>query len=148
MEQREHQSYRQAFEDAKAEREECLAEEEQLVDRLSTARSRIESLNSTVDSLGVLLGETSTKGEVGLTDAVRELLKADKLWWAPTAVRAHLKKKGFPINEYKQPLSVIHTTLKRLVDQGELKVSELKGKTHYKWDSDREVGITDDDIPF
>ena len=41
---------------------------------------------------------------------------------------------------------MIHTTLKRLENQSEVKAIEKNGKTFYKWDGPRE--ITRDDIPF
>ena len=63
--------------------------------------------------------------------------------WKP--VRFRLKSEGFLIEKYQNPLAVIHTTLKRLEEQGEVETIKKDGKTFYKW-VDREE--TKHDIPF
>ena len=97
---------------------------------------RIATLQKTVDSLSALVGETEdqiTDG-LGLTDAIREVLKTDaKFGYPPAAVRQALRERGFEIDGYSNPLAVIHTTLKRLQNQGEVKTFDKDDKTYYQW---------------
>ena len=143
-------SYRKAFEDVQSELEDILEEDSRLADRRGEIEHRTESLRKTGEGLGLLLGENVSKETIGLTDAIRELLKENRDdWYSAIFVRHFLRKKEFPVDDYKQPLAVIHTTLKRLQEQGEIKLVESDktgGKTFYKWDGD--VEISDDDIPF
>ena len=143
-------SYRQSFEDAQAELEKLLTEESELQDRLVIIRTRSEDLRKTIVSLGALLGEIGTEGKIGLTDAIRqELREHEGSWFSALAVRNYLRKREFPIDEYKQPLAVIHTTLKRLQEQGEVAPREKDGRTYYQWDGPQlDAGVTEDDIPF
>ena len=143
-------SYRQSLQDAKAELEANLIEEDVLRQHLRDNKTRSERLRKTVDSLSTLLGEIGTSQEIGLTDAIRELLKsqADN-WLSALLVRHKLREKEFPIDDYKQPLAVIHTTLKRLQDQGQVTSDDFEGKSFYRWDAQQTgVGVTDADIPF
>ena len=142
-------SYREAFEDVQSELEDLLEEDSGLADRRGEIKYRTERLRKTGESLGWLLGENVSAEAIGLTDAIRELLKENRDdWYSAIDVRRLLREKEFPVDDYKQPLAVIHTTLKRLQEQGEIKPGERGGKTFYKWDGRLEVGITDDDIPF
>ena len=142
-------SYRQAFEDARAELEALLEEESFLEERRAEIKYRTEGLRKTVDNLGLLIGENSSEQAVGITDAIRELIKENtKYWFSAPLVRMFLRKREFPVDEYKQPLAVIHTTLKRLQDQGELKSEDHDGRTRYSWDEESDLEISDDDIPF
>ena len=61
------------------------------------------------------------------------------------AVRSYLKNDSFPLDNYKNVLAVIHTTLKRLEDQNEVIATTENNKTFYKWN---EALIRDEDIPF
>ena len=142
-------SYREAFEDVQSELEVLLEEDSRLADRRGEIKYRTESLRKTGESLGLLLGENVSEEAIGITDAIRELLKENRdTWYSAIAVRRVLRKKEFPVDDYSQPLAVIHTTLKRLQEQEEIKPGERDGKTFYKWDEPFDSGLTDDDIPF
>ena len=142
-------SYREAYEDVQSELEDLLEEDSRLADRRGEIKYRTESLRKTGESLGLLLGENVSEETIGLTGAIRELLKENRDgWYSAISVRRFLREKEFPVDDYKQPLAVIHTTLKRLQEQGEIKPGESDGKTFYKWDGPFDVGDTDDDIPF
>ena len=144
-------SYRKAFEDAQSELEELLEEDSLLAERRGKIMLRSESLRKISESIGSLLGENLSKQAVGLTDTIRNLLGMDAgTWYSATNVRTYLRNEEFPIDDYQQPLAVIHTTLKRLQDQGEILSQEMDGKAYYRWDGPplMDVGVTDDDIPF
>ena len=142
--------YKEALEAARTEFEELSNEESRLEDRLQENRKRQVGLKKSIESLTVLVGEETDERTVGITAAIREVLRSlfeekPKSGFTPTGIRTHLQQRGFQIDAYKNPLAVIHTTLKRLADQNEIKTWEKDDKTYYRW---LEPEITDDDIPF
>lgn len=142
------QVYKETLKSAEDELEQLLSEEAKIEMRLVAIRHRAESLRRTVLSLGDLVGEAREPQIFGITDAIRKVMSERKEGSHVSAqmVRSILERDKFPLSEYKNAMAVIHTTLKRLVDQGELQPFEASnGKTYYKW-IDR--GITDEDIPF
>ena len=131
----------------RAELEDILNEEANLEQRLRDVRVRSEALGKAAQGLAGLVGEEEEEESIGITDAIREILKeSSHNIWAPRVIRLHLKRDAFPIERYQNPLAVIHTTLKRLEGQGEVKAVEKDGRTLYQWDETSK--ITDDDIPF
>jgi hypothetical protein len=51
---------------------------------------------------------------------------------------------GFDLSRYENPLAVIHTTLKRLAEQGEVTICLVAGgsaATAYRWDRDRDEAL-------
>lgn len=142
--------YKDTLETARTEFEKLLAEESRLEYCLLENRKRQTGLKKTVESLSALVGEDTDEKTVGITEAIREVLQ--KLWernhelgLTPTGVRLHLHQSGFQLDSYKNPMAVIHTTLKRLEDQDEIKAFPKNEKTLYQWIQQE---ITDDDIPF
>jgi hypothetical protein len=81
-----------------------------------------------------LCGEEETAPQ-GLTDACRSILKSTESDLTPTDVRDSLEQSGFDLGKYENPLAVIHTTLKRLAEQGEVTIvllGDARGKS-YRW---------------
>ena len=136
--------YRQTLEAAKAEYDGLLEEEGKLEARLAYIRERAEVLRKTIISVGDLLGEDREPESIGITDAIRTVIKgrSDAIFSA-RGVRASLQQANFPLANYKNVLAVIHTTMKRLEEQGEIEPVVRDNKTYYKW-----IQKTDDDIPF
>ena len=140
--------YKDSLDAAKTEMETLLGEQTQIEQRLSYIEGRLQSLRKTVLSLGELVGEEFEPQTVGITEAIRKILRdahdGRGLYMSPTGVRNALQKDSFPLSDYKNALAVIHTTLKRLEEQSEIESTTGKnGKAFYRW---RE--ITDEDIPF
>ena len=136
--------YKETLEAAKSEMESLLDDEVTLDVQLSTVRSRIEVLRKTIMSIGDLLGEDREPEAIGVTDAIRAALKTKpENYLTPRAVRNALQSASFPVKNYKNLLAVIHTTLKRLEEQGEVEPLVRDNKTYYKW-----AGLKDEDIPF
>lgn len=143
--------YRDALEAAKSEMESLLTEQTEVEKRLSFINSRVNDLKKTILSLGELVGEEFEPETMGITDAIRKVMRGaldDKgSYISPISVRNFLQKDNFPLSAYKNPLAVIHTTLKRLEEQLEVQSTTLNnGKTYYRWN--KKMEITDDDIPF
>jgi hypothetical protein len=146
--------YKDSLEAAKTEMEALLAEEQEIQARISTIQTRLTALRKIALSLGELLGEEWEQQTVGITDAIRKVMRRAKspegsfIYIHPTTIRTRLQNDGFPLGDYKNPMAVIHTTMKRLEDQGEVEGAEGRnGRTIYKW-TGSETEITDEDIPF
>jgi hypothetical protein len=142
--------YKDSLEAAKAEMETLLGEQTQLEQRMAYIVGRLQVLRKTALSLGELLGEEFEPDAIGITQAIRKVLKDNsdekRVYLPPTAIRSALQKDGFPLSEYKNALAVIHTTLKRLEDQDEVEsITGTNGKAYYRW---KNVELTDEDIPF
>jgi predicted helicase len=141
--------YKDSLEAAKTEMEALLGEQTQIEQRLAYIVSRLQVLRKTILSLGELLGEEFEPEMVGITQAIRKVLRGSvdekRSYISPIAIRNALQKDDFPLSEYKNALAVIHTTLKRLENQGEIEsMTATNGKSYYRWNTD----ITDEDIPF
>ena len=139
--------YRKTLDGIRGELEDLLNRESRLEARLRTIRRRTDALARAAQGLSALVGEDREDESIGITDAIREILReALNRIWKPTTVRNFLRRKEFPLDKYQNPLAVIHTTLRRLEGQGEVEAIRKSGKTFYKWIKSEE--ITDDDIPF
>lgn len=137
-------NYRRTLEIAKDELESLLDEEATLDSTLANVRLRIEALRKTVVTLSDLLGEDREPASVGITDAIRGVLKSQMdMYFGPIGVRSKLQTANFPLGEYKNVLAVIHTTLKRLEEQGEVRVMTREGKNYYQW-----IKKADEGFPF
>ena len=126
-------SYMQTFDDAQAELESIFAEESRMEERREKLERRKDRLIQIAKAISQFLGE-DFKQQTGITNVIREVLNdADEDGLTPADVRNRLHKTDFEINAYSNPLAVVHTTLKRLVKQGELKSKRINGKTRYYW---------------
>jgi hypothetical protein len=66
----------------------------------------------------------------GITEAIRKLYENNAVL-SPTLIRGLLTNAGF--EDTDNFLVVIHNTLKRMADNGELRPVEMEGKTAYEW---------------
>ena len=139
--------YRETLDAAKAEMESLLEEESKIEGRLSFVRARIDVLRKTIISVGDLLGEDREPQAVGISDAIRRIMSdRPESFFSPAFVRDVLKRDEFPLCDYKNPLAVIHATMKRLEDQEELTSITRNSKTYYKWAGGEFT--PEKDIPF
>jgi hypothetical protein len=128
--------YKAALDAAHTEIGELLQQRTKLDDRLT-------QLKNTVDALSLLLKDTTPAvddgfskaygqlvgveglaapgaGDMGISDAIRQILCGSQVPMSPTGIRNELAKRGFSLATYANPLAVIHNTLKRLMAQGEI----------------------------
>jgi hypothetical protein len=96
------------------------------------AEARITRLERTIAGLAALCGEPDVTPE-GLTDAIRGILIDAQADLSPIAIRNSLQQTGFDLGRYENPLAVIHTTLKRLAEQGQVMPCAVGGSVTYKW---------------
>src|SRR5579864_5385805 len=118
--------YRRALEAATREYE-TLGEERRDIDR------RLAELAQSIATLSRLLGFTPTV-PLGLTDAVRMVVRGAGVPMTPVDVRDRLHAIGFDVSKYTNDLAAVHTILKRLNESGEIRfVPRAPGKHQYVW---------------
>jgi len=118
--------YRRALETASREYEELGARRREIDQRLA-------ELGQTIGTLMRLLGMTPTV-PLGLTDAVRMVVRGAGMPISPTEVRDRLRTIGFDLSKYANELAAVHTILKRLNQAAELRfIPRAGGKHQYAW---------------
>ena len=123
-----HQEYRRALDAA-------ILEYETLGARRREIDQRLAELTQTIGVLSRLLGLTPTV-PMGLTDAIRLVLRGAGVPMTPLEVRDRLQAIGFDVSKYTNDLAAVHTILKRLNHSGELRfVPRAPGKPQYIWNS-------------
>jgi hypothetical protein len=121
-----HEDYRRAL-DAAAREYEALGDKRREIDQ------RLAELAQSMATLSRLLGLTPTV-PLGLTDAVRLVVRGAGLPMTPIEVRDRLVGVGFDVSKYVNDLAAVHTILKRLNEAGELRfIPRTPGKHQYTW---------------
>ena len=81
---------------------------------------------------------------MGITDLSREILKENFFPMTAGQVREKLEARKLDLSRYSNPLAVIHTVLKRLVKNGEVRiVPQQRGKKAYQWISTTDKLLTE-----
>jgi len=121
-----HDDYRRALEAAIREYEELGAQRHGIDKRLA-------ELAQTIGTLSRLLGLTPTV-PLGLTEAIRLVVRGAGVPMTPTEVRDRLRAIGFDVSRYVNDLAAVHTILKRLNESGELRfIARGVGTHQYVW---------------
>lgn len=121
-----HEDYRRALEAATREYE-ALGTKRQAIDK------RLAELAQTIGTLSQLLGLTPTV-PLGLTDAIRLVVRGAGVPMTPPDVRDRLRAIGFDVSKYANDLAAVHTILKRLNESGELRfLAKGVGPHQYVW---------------
>jgi len=106
---------------------EALGEQRRDIDK------RLAQLAHTIGTLSKLLGLTPTV-PMGLTDAIRLVVRGAGVPMTPVDVRDRLHAIGFDVSKYSNDLAAVHTILKRLNESGELRfIPRSPGKHQYTW---------------
>lgn len=147
MEMENDKVFREARDAAQVGLEDRLKEQSNVSIRLSELETEIEAFRNSLEGLNAVLGESSTKQTIGISDAIRAFLKEKApSYYSPVNLRNRLKESGFPMEDYKQPLAVIHTTLKRLEAQGDIESYISNGRPVYH--ATKKLIDADNEIPF
>ena len=94
---------------------------------------RLAELGQTIGTLTKLLGLAPTV-PLGLTDAIRMVVRGAGVPMTPVDVRDRLRVIGFDVSRYTNELAAVHTILKRLNDAGELRfIPRAVGRHQYAW---------------
>jgi len=127
-----HEDYRRALEAA-------ILEYETLGARRREIDQRLAELAQTINMLSRLLGLAPTV-PMGLTDAIRLVVRGAGVPMTPVEVRDRLHAIGFDVSKYTNDLAAVHTILKRLNESGELRfIPRGPGKHQYTWN--RGIGV-------
>lgn len=130
----------------------------ELENELNEVKVKIENVEQALQYIRPLAGvtEDDNLGRLGMTDAIRAILKKSRGRMSATDVRKALSHGGFDLSGYSAPMSSIYTVLGRLTaddDSGEvLREQDDSRNVFYRWKANDELvqstDITDDDIPF
>ncbi|HXZ40483.1 MAG TPA: hypothetical protein VEG68_07050 [Terriglobales bacterium] len=117
--------YQKALDAAHAEIQEILRQKATLDLRLTQLKKTIDALNALVQEAPTLEDNwisavAGMLGDVGISNAIRCVLLESPVPMTPVEIRDALEVHGVALGHYANPLSVIHNTLKRLTDQGDL----------------------------
>ena len=94
---------------------------------------RLAQLAHTIGTLSRLLGLTPTV-PMGLTDAIRLVMRGAGVPMTPVDIRDRLHAIGFDVSKYSNDLAAVHTILKRLNASGELRfIPRAPGRHEYTW---------------
>lgn len=118
--------YLKALENARRELDSLMEERALLDARIGKLAMSIEGLAALSNEPG-LSAEAKTKlldlelsDAIGMTEAVRQIVKASAFGVTPTEIRDALVEEGFDPKKYSNMLTVIHNTLLRLERQEEI----------------------------
>ena len=101
--------------------EAAVREYEDLGARRREIDARLAELAQTIGTLSRLLGYTPTV-PLGLTDAIRLVMRGSGVPLTPVDVRDRLRAMGFDVGKYTNDLAAVHTILKRLNEAQEVRV--------------------------
>src|SRR5256885_17044706 len=119
-----HEDYRRALDAATREYEDLGARRREIDQRLA-------ELAQAIGTLSKLLGLTPTV-PMGLTDAIRLVVRGAGVPMTPVDVRDRLQAIGFDVSKYANDLAAVHTILKRLNESGELRfIPRAPGRHQY-----------------
>lgn len=114
--------------------------------------SEVSRLRRTITALAALCSEDPGFDDLGITDAVTEIMESEKTLVTTNDVVEGLSALGFDVSSHENPAASVHAVLTRLsmkgkierVKKGDSKVVYWKGPKY-----EPSAGhITDEDIPF
>lgn len=120
------------------EKEERLIE---LLDQHERLETEIAEVKQEIGALAVLAGETKdgrydflsrVSSELGLIDAIREVLRSTKEQLTPQDVRDGLERMGYNVGDHSNILASIHTTLRRMAQSNEVQEGIEGSKKAYR----------------
>jgi hypothetical protein len=113
----------------------AIKEYESLGEQRREIDKRLAQLAQTIGTLSKLIGLTPTV-PLGLTDAVRLVVRGAGVPMTPTEVRDRLRGIGFDVSKYVNDLAAVHTILRRLNQSGELRfLARGPGVPMYVWNT-------------
>jgi DNA-binding transcriptional regulator GbsR (MarR family) len=133
-------NYRRALFDANQDLARCLEQRQKIdhkVARLQAVVSQLQDLCAELDQKHFARRvERVVKADLtmGITELARVILKETSLPMTASDLKERMQARKLDLSRYSNPMAVIHTVLKRLVQSGEAKVVPQKqGKKAYQW---------------
>lgn len=131
------ETYKRTLEAAKAEMTQLLHDRDEINWRIAKLAPVVEYLSALCNEMAPPpdLSVSTYIRELGLTDAIRFVLKNSGTGLSPTEVRDRLREAGFDLNRYENELPPIHNTLQRLKASGEVeeRINAAAGTKTYRW---------------
>lgn len=117
---------------------------------LAEIRTHLRHIDAAIEHIAPLAGKhpPDSLSEMGMTDAVRFVLRNSQERMSPADVRRQIVDKGFDITTLTAPMASIYKVLGRLVEDDKVVREKEDGRVFYRWKHEDSSGITDDDIPF
>ena len=120
---------------------------------LNEVKRQIAHIEGALNHLRPLAGLSEDVAALGITDAIRLVLKNSKERMSPSDVRRTLHTKGFDLSGYSAPMASVYKILSRLADDPKQLVGRERDENgvFYRWVTDeyaQSAEISDDDIPF
>jgi hypothetical protein len=104
----------------------------ELIGLRATIENELAQQSRAIAALAELLGEP-TANDIGLTGATLLIVRTAKVPIAPTEVRDELKKIGYDMDGFSNPMASLHQILKRLEEKREIEeVTGSDGKKRYR----------------
>lgn len=133
-------NYRRALFEADQELARCLVQRQKIdhkVARLQSVIGQLQDLCAELDQKNFqrrVERVVKTDLKIGITELARVILKEMSLPMTASDLKEKMEARKLDVSRYSNPLAVIHTVLKRLVQSGEVKVVPRKqGKKAYQW---------------
>jgi hypothetical protein len=124
MTDEERQQFKQTLETARRTRDELIKKRTE-IDRELMQQSRV------IAAVSEILGETADS-DIGITEATLVVIRGADEPMAPTQVRDELRRIGYDIDSFSNPMASLHQVLKRLEEKGEIWAEKTQdGKKAY-----------------
>jgi hypothetical protein len=122
--------YLKTLEAVEQETKNLLRDRSQIDQRLLQLKTTAESLRALLGIEGLDVKIDGIVSELGITDAIREVLASSKMPMSAPVIKSELVNRGLDLSGYANPAAVIHNTLTRLEKQGEVaRVQNPAGQT-------------------
>jgi chromosome segregation ATPase len=119
------ESYARALAAARRELDALLRERDEIETRVARVRRTIAALSALCDE--------STPLDLGLTDAIRTVLRGSVEALSAPEVKERLETLGLDLSQHANALASVHTVLKRLVHAGEADTTQGYGGKMVYW---------------
>lgn len=129
------EQYKLAFQTARIELDRLLEQRDEVERRISQLKQTIVALAPLAEEEDLVTElARAWMGALGLTDAIREVLRSETKPVTALEVKDRLIKTGADLSGYKNALGSIHTVLRRLVESKEATAgTDKEGSTTYEW---------------
>jgi len=143
-------NYHRMLYDAKQNLAELLVQRQKLdqeIARAHTVVTELQNLCADQDQRNFWRGaERVIKADlkVGITDAVRVILQENFFPMTAVDLKKQIEARKLNIQRYANPLAVVHTVLKRLIQSGDVRiVTPINGLKAYQWISSTDKALSE-----
>src|SRR5437588_8450074 len=119
------QEYKKMLAEMRKELESLLEQQEDIEQKIAQLKQAIISFAPLAkDSDGLIGPLVYAFAAQGMTDSIREILRAAfPKQLSPVEIKEQLKAKGQNLSEHKNVMASVHSTLKRMLENGEISSS-------------------------